>query len=217
MFDINEILRFLYIKAGYNDDLRYKLETLEELEAEGKKVFTEFRNQLSEEINKIVEKLRAEGVDVAKLKPYSFQSIAEDILEDYFSVEKTGYFTIIFGESMGFEEVAPGQWEVFEGSDEPGPLDMHLYKVLVLKDKSGKIKLFGVHGRDFVYLWRDEGIPEDTYFASKRWIAERYWHPEGNDVLVMVKLPFDAVVETADNEYKTIRTVEPDEFVIRFL
>jgi len=168
-------------------------------------------------MDKIIKKLQAQGVDTDRLRPSSFRYIVEGILEDQFSVEKTGYPTIIFGESMGFEEVAPGKWEVFEGSDEPGPLDMHLYKVLVLKDKSGKIKLFGVHSRDFVYSWRDEGIPEDTYFAGEKWIAERYWHPEGDDVLVMVELPVNAVVETADNEYKTIRIVEPDEFAMKFL
>ena len=65
--------------------------------------------------------------------------------------------------------------------------------------------------------WLEEGIPEGVYFAEEKWIAQRYWHVAGDDVLVKVKLPADAVVKTADKEWKTLRWVDPDEFTLVLL
>jgi hypothetical protein len=60
----------------------------------------------------------------------------------------------------------------------------------------------------------EEGIPEGVYFAEEKWIAQRYWHSEGDDVLVKVKFPVDAVIPTAEKEWKTVRWIDPDEFAL---
>jgi len=60
----------------------------------------------------------------------------------------------------------------------------------------------------------EEGIPEGVYFAEEKWVAERYWHMGGNDILVKVKLPTDAVVPTTEKEWKTVRLVHPKEFSV---
>jgi hypothetical protein len=129
---------------------------------------------------------------------------------------------LVYGETMGFElEEGSSEWEVFEGSDEPGEVDMELYRKLILgkrgREKREKISLYGMHGVDFVQSWLEEGIPEGVYFAEEKWIAQRYWHSKGDDVLVKVKLPVDAVVPTADKEWKTVRLVRPKEFTIVFV
>jgi hypothetical protein len=120
---------------------------------------------------------------------------------------------------MGFIlEEGSNEWEVFEGSDEPGEVDMELFQKLVLgKGRSEKIVLYGMHGIDFVQSWEEEGIPEGVYFAEEKWIAQRYWHERGDDVLVKVRLPIDAVVPTADKEWKTVRLVRPREFSLVFV
>ncbi|MCI4463696.1 MAG: hypothetical protein JHC30_05965 [Caldisericum sp.] len=77
--------------------------------------------------------------------------------------------------------------------------------------------MYGMHGVDFVQSWEEEGIPKDAYFAEEKWIAQRYWHAHGDDVLVKVNLPVDAVIPTAEKEWKTVRLVKPKEFSVVIL
>jgi len=133
---------------------------------------------------------------------------------NWFDKKAVGDDIIVYGETMGFIlEEGEREWKVFEGSDELGEVDMELYRKLILGGRKGeKVVLYGMHGRDFVQSWEEEGIPEGVYFAEEKWIAQRYWHESGDDVLVKVKLPMDAVVKTADKEWKTLRWVDPGEF-----
>jgi hypothetical protein len=126
---------------------------------------------------------------------------------------------IVYGDTMGFIKPAgKDKWEVFEESDEPTALDLYLYRKLIVGGKpTGKITLYGMHGWEFINKWGSEGIPPDVYFSTEKWIARRYWHQEGNDVLIRVIMPEDAVIPTADKEYKTIRLVKPSEFSIKIL
>jgi hypothetical protein len=126
---------------------------------------------------------------------------------------------IVYGDTMGFIKPAgKDKWEVFEESDEPTALDLYLYRKLVLGGQpAGKITLYGMHGQEFVDKWESEGIPPDVYFSTERWIAKRYWHYGVDDVLIRVVLPEDAVIPTADKEYKTIRLIKPGEFSIKIL
>jgi len=127
---------------------------------------------------------------------------------------------LLYGETMGFiKRYDSPDWEIFEGSDEPGELDMYLCRKLIIgeDEEPENITLFSTQSADFVRSWKVSGIPLNVYFTDQRWIAERYWHPDTEDVLVKVTLPKDAVVNTAEHEYTTIREVKPEEFKIGYL
>lgn len=137
----------------------------------------------------------------------------------YYTVGYTDieYPWIIYGETMGFLYDG-SKWDVFEGSDEPGEIDAELYRKLILgRDDNAKIKLYGMHNAEFVESWLEKGIPPDVYFATQKWIAERYWHPEGGDVLVLVEIPARYLIQTDSYEYKTIETVPVGEFTLKYL
>jgi hypothetical protein len=181
--------------------------------------FEEFYRKVVEwRLERAERELRKRGVDVREVK---WEKLARMIPKWFIEWVGSGFNEwevsddiVVYGESMGFIlREGAREWEVFEESDEPGELDMELYQKLILRKRKGeKVVLYGMHGRDFVMDWEEEGIPEGVYFAEEKWIAQRYWHESGDDVLVKVKLPVDAVVPTAEKEWKTVRWVEPGEF-----
>ncbi len=184
----------------------------------------EFYKIVKKKLERAVKELRKWGVDVEKIGWRRLKSMVEMLFLQWargdFEEEWVGDEILVYGESMGFIlEEGKREWEVFEGSDEPGEVDMELYNKLIVsgKRRGKKMTLYGMHGRDFVQSWMEEGIPEGVYFAEEKWVAERYWHEGGNDVLVKVKLPADAVVLTAEKEWKTVRLVRPREFSIVML
>lgn len=107
-----------------------------------------------------------------------------------------------------------GKWQIFEGSDDPTDPDMKLYSHLILGAKKGEMVLYGTHGMDFIHSWDEKGIPKDVYFSTSKLVAMRHWHTSGDDMTVKIKMPENAVIKTADREYKTIRVVKPKEFKI---
>jgi len=123
---------------------------------------------------------------------------------------------IVYADGMGFlSEDGGNTWKVFEGSDEPTQLDMLFYNKLVASE-AGMLTLWGMHGVDFVSTWKVDGIPENVYFALDKDVARHYWHPSGDDVLVKVKVPGNAIVTTAEGEFKTIRRIHPSEFKLYY-
>jgi hypothetical protein len=124
---------------------------------------------------------------------------------------------IVYGETVGFIKIK-GEWDVFEGSDEPGEIDRALYRSLFLAKRKEPIIVYGTHGREFVHSWRESGIPANVYFASDKSVAEKYWHPGGDDVLVKVQfLDPNVLMPTAEGEWVTAKKVEPSEFVLHVL
>ena len=187
--------------------------------------FCEHMLRILREAEKELEKKK---VDLGKLGFKSFRPMVEEKLEywDYYATRHKNLPSdsvgdiLLYGETMGFiKRYDSPDWEVFEGSDEPGELDMYLYRKLIIGENGEpeNITLFSMQSADFVRSWEVSGIPANVYFADQRWIAERYWHPNTEDVLVKVTLPRDAVVDTAEREYMTIRQVKPEEFKIRRL
>jgi hypothetical protein len=123
-------------------------------------------------------------------------------------------FIIVYGETMGFIKIKD-EWDVFEGSDEPDEIDRALYSALFLARKKEPVIVYGTHGREFVHSWGKSGIPSNVYFASDRSVAEKYWHPGGDDVLVRVKfLDPSVLMPTGEGEWKTVKNVEPSEFIL---
>ena len=187
---------------------------------EGKNVdmWDEFYKVAKEKLARAARELKRRGIDIEKIGWGRLRHMVKMLFiewaNNWFRKEAVSDDIIVYGETMGFIlEEGEREWKVFEGSDEPGEIDMELYRKLILGKKGReKITLYGMHGRDFVMSWLEEGIPEGVYFAEEKWIAQRYWHAAGDDVLVKVKLPVDAVVKTADKEWKTLRWVDPDEF-----
>jgi hypothetical protein len=194
-------------------------------EKTGKSVdgWEEFYKVVKKKLARTVRELGKWGIDIEKIGWRRLRYMVEKLflqwVDNYFNPSKVSDDIIVYGESMGFIlEEGSREWEIFEGSDEPGELDMELYQKLILgKRKGEKVVLYGTHGKDFVMNWEEEGIPEGVYFAEEKWIARRYWHLEGDDVLVKVKLPMDALVPVAEREWKTMRWVEPREFVLTVL
>jgi len=187
--------------------------------------FCEHMIRILREAEKELEKKK---VDLGMLDVKSFRHMIEGELEywDYYverhkdSPSDSVVDIMICGETMGFiKRHDSPDWEVFEGSDEPGELDMYLYRKLIIGEngETKNITLFSMQSADFVSSWKVSGIPPNVYFTDKKWIAERYWHPNTEDVLVKVALPRDAVVNTAEQEYMTVRQVRPEEFKIRYL
>jgi hypothetical protein len=185
---------------------------------EGVNMVEEFYEYLRRKFEYAESELRRWNVDVERLPLRSWGHFIVDRVKDFFA-GKDYNDILIYGETMGFlKDHGSNKWKVFEGSDEPDELDMYLYRRLILAGEgvSKKKKLYSMQNIDFVESWRSEGIPPDVYFSSKCEIALHYWRPRGADVLVEVELPADAVVETAEFEYKTLRRVAPHEFKIRF-
>ena len=198
----------------------------EDLYRKGKDVdlWKEFYEVVKEKLRKAVRELGRKGVDVEKIGWRSLKRMVGDKFiqwaENWFDSEAVDDDIIVYGETMGFVlREGSSKWQVFEGSDEPGRVDMELYRKLIVGEKKSteKMTLYGVHDYDFVRQWNREGIPENVYFAEEKWIARRYWHEMGDDVLVEVKLPLDAIVKTAEEEWMTVRWVEPNEFRLRVL
>jgi hypothetical protein len=172
--------------------------------------------------------LEKKAVDIKRLSFKSFRHMVEEELM-YWSYYVTRHKNLpsssvadalVYGETMGFiKRYDSPDWEVFEGSDEPGELDMHLYRKLIIGEygKPEDITLFSVQSADFVRSWNVSVIPMNVYFTNQRWVEVGYWHPNTEDVLVKVTLPIDAVVNTAEHEYMTIREVKPEEFKIGYL
>jgi len=188
-------------------------------------VFCEHMIKILREAEKELEK---KAVDIKRLSFKSFRHmVGEELVYWSYCVTRHKNFpsssvvdVLVYGETMGFiKRHDSPDWEVFEGSDEPGELDMYLYRKLIIGEdgEPENITLFSVQSADFVRSWKVSGIPMNVYFTDQRWIAERYWHPNTEDVLVKVTLPKDAVVNTAEHEYMTIREVKPEEFEIRYL
>jgi hypothetical protein len=195
---------------------------------EGKVIdgWKEFYKIVKKKLERAARELRKRGVDIEKIGWRRLRAMVVKLFlqwaGNFFDPSKVSDDILVYGESMGFvlyEE--SNEWEVFEGSDEPGEVDMELFQKLILgkrgQRKKEKITLYGMHGLDFVQSWEEKGIPEEVYFAEEKWIARRYWHTKGDDVLVKVKLPVDAVIPTADKEWKTVRLVRPREFSIVFV
>jgi len=189
---------------------------------EGKVIdgWKEFYKIVKKKLARAVRELEKRGVDIEKIGWRRLRHMVEMLFIEWagnwFDEKAVSDDIIVYGETMGFIlEEGEKEWKVFEGSDEPGEIDMELYRKLILSGRKGeKVVLYGMHGRDFVQSWREKGIPEGVYFAEEKWIAQRYWHESGDDVLVKVKLPADAVVPTAEKEWKTVRWVSPDEIDI---
>jgi hypothetical protein len=195
-------------------------------EKEGKVIdgWEEFYEKVvKEKLARAVRELKKRGVDVEKIGWRMLRHMVEHLFLEwawnFFDPRKVSDDIIVYGESMGFIlKEGSNEWEVFEGSDEPGEVDMELYQKLILgKGRGEKITLYGVHGVDFVQKWKEEGIPEGVYFAEEKWVARSYWHSKGDDVLVKVKLPIDAVIPTDEKEWKTVRLVRPREFTLVFV
>ena len=191
-------------------------------EKEGKVIdgWKEFYKIVKKKLERAARELKKRGVDIEKIGWRRLRHMVEMLFIEWagnwFDEKAVSNDIIVYGETMGFIlEEGEKEWKVFEGSDEPGEIDMELYRKLILGERKGeKMVLYGMHGRDFVQSWMEEGIPEGVYFAEEKWIAQRYWHESGDDVLVKVKLPADAVVPTAEKEWKTVRWVSPDEIDI---
>jgi len=197
-------------------------------EKEGKVIdgWKEFYKIVKKKLERAARELRKKGIDIEKIGWRRLRAMVVKLFlqwaDSYFDANEVSDDILVYGESMGFVLYeGSSEWEVFEGSDEPGEVDMELYQKLILgkrrREKSEKIVLYGVHGIDFVQSWEEKGIPEGVYFAEEKWIAQRYWHSSGDDVLVKVKLPVDAVVPTAEKEWKTVRLVKPREFTLVIL
>ena len=218
MFTKKEILEYLEKLARWNDDVKRYWKILDELSyEEGVDYFDEFYNYLLPKLEYAFWELEKKGVDTERLSIENWRRFFIDKLEDYIQSRDTDAI-IIYGETMGFIKEKKGDdWKVFEGSDEPDELDIYLYRKLILGKEVKKVKLYSVQSIDFVESWEEEGIPPDVYFSSKKSVALHYWHPAKEDVLVEVELPFDSVIETAEDEYKTIRRVAPSEFKMRFV
>jgi hypothetical protein len=180
-------------------------------------MWKEFYEMISEKLRLAEKELAKKGVTKLNLKNFETM-IMNKFLEwgrKDFEKDRVSNDILVYGETMGFLlKEGEKKWKVFEGSDEPEKLDNELYRKLIIgeKGKIEKITLYGTHGTDFVRSWEKNGIPENVYFSDELWIAQNYWHPEGDDILVKVKLPEDAVIETSENEFKTIRHIEPSEF-----
>jgi len=224
-FSVDTIRNVILAVSKVDRDVYWALWRMREWEDEyrelGREVdgFEEFyRVVVKKRLERVERELRKRGVDVREVR---WERLAR-MIPRWFVEWVSGGFdegavsgdVVVYGESMGFVlKEGSVEWEVFEESDEPGELDMELYRKLVLGKRDGeRIVLYGMHGRGFVMRWEEEGIPEGVYFAEEKWIAQRYWHEGGDDVLVKVRLPVDAVVPTADKEWKTVRWIRPGEF-----
>jgi len=224
--DLDWVRDVILYASRYDSDVQRAIERMwqwEEYvyERTGKSVdgWEEFYGKVAKvKLAKAARELAKWGIDVEKIGWRRLRYMVEKLFlqwaSSYFDPRKVGDDIVVYGESMGFVlEEGSREWEVFEGSDEPGKVDMELYRKLILGKRVGeKVVLYGMHGREFVMSWREEGIPEDVYFAEEKWVAQRYWHSGGDDVLVKVKLPVDALVKTGDREWKTVRWVRPGEF-----
>jgi len=227
-----------WIQDVINDESRYDRDVVRAIERmwwweeyvykkEGKVIdsWKEFYKIVKKKLERAARELKKKGVDIEKIGWRRLRAMVVKLFlqwaDNYFDANKVSDDILVYGETMGFIlEEGSSEWEVFEGSDEPGEVDMELYRKLILGEKgksNEKIVLYGVHGVDFVQSWEEEGIPEGVYFAEEKWIAQRYWHESGGDVLVKVKLPIDAVIPTAEKEWKTVRLVRPKEFSLVFL
>jgi hypothetical protein len=212
--------------SRYDSSINFAIEKMWEEEErlykkEGKVIdmWEEFYKVVKKHLLRAARELGKRGVDIEKIGWRRLRHMLEELFKEWvayrFDERKVSGDVIVYGETMGFIlEGGEKEWKVFEGSDEPGEVDMELYRKLILdkRDKSEKIVLYGMHDRDFVQSWMKEGVPEGVYFAKEKWIAQRYWHASGDDVLVKVKLPADAVMPTAEKEWKTVRWVDPEEF-----
>jgi hypothetical protein len=223
--DLNWVRDIILYVSRYDSDVQRAIERMwrwEEriYEETGKSVdgWEEFYKVVKKKLARAVRELGKWGVDIEKIGWRRLRYMVEKLFlqwaDNYFNPSKVSDDIIVYGESMGFIlEEGSKEWEIFEGSDEPGKVDMELYQKLILgKRKGEKVVLYGMHGRDFVMSWKEEGISEEVYFAEEKWIAQRYWHESEDDVLVKVKLPIDAVVPTAEKEWKTVRWIRPGEF-----
>lgn len=173
---------------------------------ENSNVWEDLYNCYKKHYNYLKNVLKERGIDINHVNCYNI--IPTAIYCYFYEENPPADLYIIYGKTMGFVTYDGGKtWHLLEGSDEPEPLDIMLYEKLLGGDSSRKVTLYDTHGRDFVNRWRTEGIPEGVYFSSDRFVAEKYWHPGGDDVLVRVKLPEKYVIKTAEDEYKTIKTV----------
>lgn len=111
---------------------------------------------------------------------------------------------VIAVDTMSWFVHPDGTVEYFEGSDEPTERDI-IYRNAFSTKKY--ITLWTMQPEHVVKNWENSGIPPNTYFASERHVALHYWHENSEDYLVEVVLPYNAVIETAESEYKTIRHV----------
>ena len=217
---VDQVQNVILAVSNIDSDVYRALWSMREWETEeGVDGFVEFyREVVRRRLEKVERELRKRGIDVREVR---WEKLARMIPKWFVEWVSSGFNEravsgdiVIYGESMGFIlREGEAEWEVFEESDEPGEVDMELYRKLILgKRKGEKVVLYGMHERDFVQSWKEEGIPEEVYFAEEKWIAQRYWHESGDDVLVKVKLPIDAVVPTAGKEWKTVRWISPGEF-----
>jgi len=228
--DFQWVYKVIWDAGRYDKDIERYIERMWKEEErlyneEGKSVdmWKEFYEVAKEKLARAVRELEKRGVDIEKIGWRRLRHMVEMLFIEWagnwFDEKAVSDDIIVYGETMGFIlEEGEREWKVFEGSDEPGEIDMELFQKLILGKKGReKIILYGMHGVDFVQSWEEEGIPEGVYFAEEKWIAQRYWHESGDDVLVKVKLPVDAVIPTADKEWKTVRLVKPKEFSLVIL
>jgi hypothetical protein len=216
--EINRLLRFYedYFYERYSDTYEIVLEAF-------KAKMVEYVISVMQEV---VNELEIKGVDIDRLNRLRYwKRIIENAILDFMNMAKypnklelpIERFFIIYGDTMGFVKEGDKDWDVLEGSDEPTELDLYLYQKLVSGEEKRTIDLYGMHNRDFVMSWKENGIDENVYFAEDRWVAERYWHAQDDDVLVKVEAPLDAVIQTAEGEWKTIRRIQPGEFRLKIL
>jgi len=209
--DKSQIINILEKELIWDKDLKLLYNIVEELEHKGKNVLNDFIQYANKKLQYAVELLQQYDVDINKLSEQSWSNYIVSLFKNW--ADKVDDNTVIvYGKTMGFIwNPETEEWEVFEGSDEPDDLDLYLYSKLILQNNQNYITLYGMHNLEFVENWRTEGIPENVYFTSKKSIALHYWHANTNDVLVKIKIPADAIIQTADFEFKTIRKIDVSE------
>ena len=96
-----------------------------------------------------MKELHRDGVDVRRIRDRDWCKVISYLLEwlvqDSWALGKVfeGRFNVasdeivVYGETMGFMKVG-GKWKVFEHSDEPGKVDLYLYRVLIGGEYEGE-------------------------------------------------------------------------------
>ena len=203
--DLERDLEFVY-------DYTYEKEGEEGLERLGKWI-TDACNKV---IGELLSEMESRGLKIDR-KDYKrvFKYVVVDVFKDLVDGRELKGPWIVYADTMGYI-YADGKWEVFEGSDEPTNRDLEFYRKLV-EGGDKVVTVYGVHGEDFVREWEKSGIPEGVYFSNKEWVAMRYWHKEGGDVLVRVRLKGKYLVSTSDIEFMTVERVPVGEFEVRII
>jgi hypothetical protein len=142
--DLNWVRDTITMISRYDSDVQRAIERMWEWEERiyektGKSVdgWEEFYKVVKRKLVRAVRELSKRGVDIEKIGWRRLRSMVEKLFlqwaDNYFNSSKVSNDIIVYGESMGFIlEEGSREWEVFEGSDEPGRVDMELYRKLIL-------------------------------------------------------------------------------------